>query len=29
VLNESVADERFELEIPDNVDVIRNEGEPR
>lgn len=27
VLNESIADARFELDIPDNVDVIRNRGE--
>ena len=27
VLNESIADERFELDVPDNVDVIRNRGE--
>ncbi|TDT41530.1 outer membrane lipoprotein carrier protein [Halospina denitrificans] len=28
VLNESIDDERFELDVPDNVDVIRNEREP-
>ena len=27
VLNDSIADERFELDVPDNVDVIRNRGE--
>lgn len=29
VLNEAIEDDRFELDIPDDVDVIRNEGEPR
>ena len=27
ILNEPIADERFELDVPDNVDVIRNRGE--
>ena len=29
VLNEPVSDDMFELDIPDGVDVIRNESEPR